>query len=367
MKIAFDYQVFAEQEYGGISRYFCNLARAMSQCRDTKAKIIAPLHINGHLSSLPPNLVCGKRVVNIPGTAAVRRIVNQALAGTMAGRFHPDIIHETYYSMAGSALSRCPGVVTVYDMIHDLFPGEFPANDGTVAAKRKAVERADHVICISENTRVDLMRLYGTPASKISVVHLGFGQFSPEADVQRFASPSGRPFILYVGQRGGYKNFTGFLKSLALSKRILSDFDVIAFGGADFSTAELSAISALGFAEGQVIHKRGGDDLLSSLYRAARLLVYPSLYEGFGIPPLEAMSLGCPVASSSSSSLPEVVGDAAELFDPADEAEMCTAVENVVFSAERTRFLIDCGYERVRQFSWGKCAQETLHVYNMVI
>ncbi len=201
-------------------------------------------------------------------------------------------------------------------MIHELFPNEFSVTDNTAATKRIAIARADHVICISENTKLDLMRLHGTPASKISVVYLGFDQFVTDEDKLPPAVFAGKPFLLYVGQRGGYKNFTGLLKAVASSDRLLSDFDIIAFGGPKFSDSERNLVSSVGFAENQVRQISGDDDLLGGFYGSAKAFIYPSLYEGFGIPPLEAMAHQCPVISSNTSSMPEVIGSAGEYFDP---------------------------------------------------
>ena len=111
------------------------------------------------------------------------------------------------------------------------------------------------------------------------------------------------------------------------------------------------------------MHLAGDDVLLARLYRFARALVYPSLYEGFGIPPLEAMSAGCPVLTSNSSSLPEVVGNAGEYFDPTDEGQMAMVIDKVINSDERRRELIELGKARCAGFSWRTCAEQTKVIY----
>lgn len=126
-------------------------------------------------------------------------------------------------------------------------------------------------------------------------------------------------------------------------------------------------MKSLGISLNSVIHFSGGDDVLAGLYGRAAVFVFPSLYEGFGIPLLEAMSLGCPVVCSNGGSLPEVAGDAAELFDPMDETGMRSSIERVVSSSERSQFLVVRGYERIKKFSWAKCAQDTFDVYNKVL
>jgi glycosyltransferase involved in cell wall biosynthesis len=172
-----------------------------------------------------------------------------------------------------------------------------------------------------------------------------------------------KPYLLYVGHRGGYKNFEGFLRAYASSLWLSDNFNVVCFGGGIFSRDEVALIKSLRLSMNHVIQVNGGDNKLASVYRDAALFVYPSLYEGFGIPPLEAMSLGCPVACSNTSSIPEVAGDAAEYFDPYDLDSMRTAMELVLSSEVRLNELIKLGKFRCARFSWDRCAKETLSVY----
>jgi glycosyltransferase involved in cell wall biosynthesis len=364
MRVAFDYQTFVLQSYGGISRYFTRLAQGLLDM-EQEVEIFAPLYRNSYLSALPQGVVNGRYINRYPPkTMRLFFVYNQFRSRFQIARWKPDLVHETYYSKVRSAPRTCPTVITVYDMIHELFPKEFPVYDITATIKRIAIDRADHVICISQNTKLDLMRLYGTPASKLSVVHLGFDQFVPREDSEPADTFSGKPFLLYVGQRGACKNFSGFLKAVASLKRLLSDFDIVAFGGTEFSSAELELISTLGFAENQVQHKSGNDDFLGSFYNTARAFVYPSLYEGFGIPPLEAMAHHCPVITSNASSMPEVIGNAGEYFDPADIEDMRRAIESVVYSDSRVECLRKLGVEQLMTFSWDKCTRETLNIYH---
>lgn len=330
--------------------------------------VFAPLHRNGYLESLPKEIVHGKYIEHYPAkTARLFLAYNRIGSKYQMARWHPDLVHETYFAKVSSAPRGCTMVITVYDMIHELFPNEFPSNDETAGFKRRAIDHANHVICISENTKKDLVSLLGTSASKVSVVHLGFDQFAPSLNSARFVTLSGKPFILFVGLRGGYKNFSGLLKAVSSSSRLSSDFDIVAFGGDRFSLGELSEISALGFSENQVIHKSGSDDLLGSLYNSARAFIYPSLYEGFGIPPLEAMAHRCPVISSNTSSMPEVIGPAGEYFDPADTDDMRRAIEDVVYSDSRIDRLRQSGAERLTAFSWDKCSRETFDIYRSLV
>ncbi|WP_273824784.1 glycosyltransferase family 4 protein [Pseudomonas asplenii] len=359
MRVAFDHQIFCLQNYGGISRYFVRMAENMLESGNDLA-CFARLHRNNYLKDLPSSSVYGQWVERYwPRTTRAILAYNYILGRQGMRKWRPDVVHETYYSRFASGPKGCPKVLTVYDMIHELFPESFAARDKTTELKRLAVERADHVICISESTRLDLMRLFSVPEDKVSVVHLGFEHFSARPMEAKLP----RPYLLYVGSRHGYKNFSGLLQAVAASARLKRDFDIVAFGGGGFSEAEKQSILGLGFGVDQVRHISGDDAVLGGLYDAARAFVYPSLYEGFGLPPLEAMRHSCPVISSGTSSMPEVIGDAGVLFDPGDSEVMALAIERVVYSESEIAELVRRGRERLNHFSWQRCTQETLSIY----
>jgi glycosyltransferase involved in cell wall biosynthesis len=227
-----------------------------------------------------------------------------------------------------------------------------------------AVKRADHVICISEQTRADLVNLIDIDPAKTTVIHLGFSLQVSSSEAKRDLHP---PFILYVGNRSAYKNFSALLYAYSTRHRLSREFKIIAFGGGAFQNEERLLMQELGIAPGQVRQISGDDHVLADLYRRASLFVYPSKYEGFGIPPLEAMSFGCPVVCSNSGSLPEVVGDAAETFDPTSDEALGVAVERVLNDSMFRERLIRRGHERVRLFSWQRCAEQTADVYGRLL
>ena len=361
MRVAFDHQIFCLQNYGGISRYFSRIAEQMA-ITGNDVGIFAPLHRNFYLKDLPEGIVHGRAAEQYPPRTTRLALIYNHLLGHHAMRgWKPQVAHETYFSRFSAVPKGCPVVLTVYDMIHELFPQNFSARDQTTALKRRAVERADHVICISQSTRQDLMRLFSVPESKLSVVHLGFEQFKPVST--ELAAPSAKPYLLYVGSRHGYKNFSGLLDAVASSTRLKTDVDIVAFGGGAFSADEQEQIQRLGFAAGQVRQVGGDDAVLGQLYEGAKAFVYPSLYEGFGLPPLEAMAHACPVISSGTSSMPEVIGNAGVLFDPLNGDEMAGAIERVVYSDAEIARLVGLGHERLKHFSWQRCTQETLSIY----
>lgn len=364
MRIAFDFQAFIMQRHGGISRYFVKIAEEMALAGENP-RIFAPLHSNEYLKQASSNLASGWGIDgHSPRLNRFVHFVNFHVAKAGISRWKPDILHETYYQRNRS-VPGVPSVVTVYDMIHELF--DHYSLDETLYLKKKAVERADHVICISHNTKADLMSILGTPEEKISVTHLAYERLQNAGASDRGRSKLEKPFLLHVGYRSGYKNFEGVLRAVAASPELKDNFDVIGFGGGPFSTEEQQMIAGLGFRDGQVKQIGGNDEMLGLLYTDAAVFVYPSLYEGFGLPPLEAMAHDCPVVCSNTSSMPEVVRDAAEMFDPSDLDAMRHAIERIAFDSERRADLVKRGRERLNHFSWKRCAEETLAIYRSVL
>jgi len=253
-------------------------------------------------------------------------------------------------------------------MIDEIFSE--PQSPSSVACKEKlsAVKRADHIICISESTRRDLIRLLNVPIKKTSVVHLGFSLTRDSESSSDLISNLNNTssFILYVGNRNGHKNFRGLLHAYAQSDFLKNKYKLICFGGGRFSASEISLIQELDLKLDNVQQVSGSDAALGAYYKLAKVFVYPSLYEGFGIPPLEAMSFNCPVVCSNTSSMPEVVGDAALMFDPKDCESIKVAIERVVENEELRGDLVNRGRNRVQFFSWEKCAEETFEVYKSV-
>jgi len=368
MRVAYDSQIFAMQEYGGISRYFCQLAQRLFANPGMEAKIFAPVHINAYLSALPSNLVCGNHIRAIPKTGKLRHAVNAATSWPMVKYFQPDIVHHTYYLPATYAPKGARRVITVYDMIHERFSTLFPRSDRTSIGKKRIINKVDHVICISENTRRDLLELFDLSGDNVSVVHLGFDRLKePAAPLLESLATEQPPYLLYVGLRGGYKNFSGLLRAFAGSSWLRQNFHIVCFGGGPLQTAELNLIAQSGISPQQISQVSGDDAKLAAYYRQAAAFVYPSLYEGFGIPPLEAMSLDCPVICSNTSSIPEVVGPAAEYFDPGDVDSIRLALERTLESPERRNELIKLGRERYTQFTWDRCTQSTLEKYRSLL
>jgi glycosyltransferase involved in cell wall biosynthesis len=362
--ITYDFQIFIDQFYGGISRYFWELASRVNALEGFSSKILAPFYKNRYVRS-DEGIVRGIRLPAKPRNRQIYRDMNW-IASPFVNKFATtDILHETYYQRRPVLIQRKASVLTVYDMIHERFRNFFSANDNTSSLKKAALARADHIICISESTRRDLFRYFEVPESKTSVIHLGFNVTSEQSAIP--PELQSRAFILYVGNRQGYKNFDALLRAYASSRRLMNDHLVACFGGGPFSRSEHLLFKELGLTNDRIVRLEGSDELLHALYRRAAFFVCCSLYEGFGITVLEAMSAGCPVACSNTSSLPEVAGDAAQFFDPQDTDSIRYALELLSESEPTRSALSGKGRERTRLFSWNKCAAETAALYHKIL
>ncbi len=366
LSIAIDSQIFCTQTYGGISRYYTRLAMELVALKQ-RVHVFAPIHRNAYLNDLPPEYRTAWRLPYCPpGVKNILRPLNHLLSTEKIRNWKPDILHESYFSTGGYKGCEVPSVVTVYDMIHELFPGDFGLFDLTSRRKKGAVERAAHVICISENTRKDLVDIWGIPPEKTSVIHLGHDRLPDVRHIKPLIG-IGKPYILYVANRSSYKNFSALLKAYAISPRIKRDFRIVAFGGGRLRPPEFSMMAELEIAVEDIVQISGTDHMLARAYREAAAFVYPSLYEGFGLSPLEAMGLGCPVISSNSSCMPEILGDAAEYFDPAEPEQLAVILERVLYDEARINKYRQLGYAQAAKYSWADCASRTLDAYSSIV
>jgi glycosyltransferase involved in cell wall biosynthesis len=279
--------------------------------------------------------------------------------------FHPTYFDDYYLP----ALGAVPLVVTMFDMIYELYPETYPSEAAAAlsARKKNISRRARKIIAISHSTKRDLCRLFDVPPSNVAVIHLantlpaGSGSMTHAIEA---ALPE--QYILFVGIRAGYKNFPFFISSMQQLFEKQGGLHLICTGN-PFSPDETALFRSMGIAD-RVQHIQAHDnDLLRALYRNAKALVFPSLYEGFGLPVLEAMGCGCPVIVSRSSSLPEVAGDAALYIEPKDRDSIRNAVADVLDSRTLRSELRAKGIEQEKKFSWNFVAEQTADIYRAVL
>lgn len=358
LRILYDFEAFSDQSYGGISRYVLELARRVAEADDTEVHLAAGWHRNYYLKTDHPTWASGQYFPAWPKTGEVRRRLNAILMRRAIARFRPDIVHRTYHREAAAYPGAHATVATIHDLTYFLYPESFPG--GEVVRKRLAqvARTSDHLLCDSENTRQDAVRILDLDPSAASVVHLGVHPWTGTAS----PAPIDGDYLLFVGQRSGYKNFSHLIQGLA-RHRMLESRRLAVFGGGPFTDPERHELEALGLTN-RVVPLTGDDSFLATSYAHAEALVYPSLYEGFGLPVLEAMAHGCPVVCSDRSSLPEVGGKAAAYFNPEDDGQtLKQALASVTETPESRTGWIEAGRERIRSFTWDRCAEQTLSVY----
>ncbi len=366
INLLYDHHVFSAQQYGGVSRMFINLIRFMAQSDQINLHLFHGLHINRFpLKDLKNQLAfySGTQIPPLPYANLWLKPLNRHLFKLKVPGKNIDLYHPTRYHRGLHLWNRCPVILTVCDMIPEKFPGVFHDLKPRLRAKRESIQRADHIITISQATKKDLLEYYANDIGEtpITPIHLGAPEPLPEPVTPPFSHP--RPYILHVGTRKqSYKNYKALLTAYASSPSLMKDYDLVTFGGPPFTADEHKTKTPLGCRD-NVFHVRGGDTLLAAVYRGASLLVYPSLYEGFGLPLLEAMAYHCPVAASRTAAIPEVAGDAALYFDPTGPTDILKAMESVLSNPTLAKELVEKGARRVKAFSWPATAQKTLEVY----
>jgi len=363
MKVIFDYQTFTIQKYGGISKYFVSLAKELILSK-VDLKIVSPFYINKYINEIDKEYVYGKGPLKVPDKATKLLLnINSFLYNQKIDLLKPDLVHKTYYYDSNY---KKPYVITVYDMIHEIYYSDSKNKAGLriIEQKKKSILKADQIICISDSTKKDLLKFIPVNEEKIKVIHLGVDQIKLDHTV--YEDKSDKPFLLYVGKRDGYKNFKLLIEAYSASSKLLKDFTIIAFGGGKFTNYENLLFQKLNINNKKIINIQGNDLILNHLYKTAHAFIYPSIYEGFGIPPLEAMSQNCPVIVSNSSSIPEVVGNAGVYFDPKSVESLLSAIESIVYSDSKIKSFVNLGRERIKEFSWAECAKKTIDTYNIL-
>ncbi len=362
LRILYDHSIFAAQAYGGVSRMFFELTRRLAGRDDTDLLLFAGFHVNRYpLSSLrgPAARFFGLRLPAFRGSGAVLEPLNRLGLRLFLGNRPVDRYHPSHYSEAAARWQASPLVVTVNDLIPESFPDDFPDLRRRLACKRACIERADLIITISRATRCELLSRYPMDEGRVRVVYPGAPDPPPPVEPLRFS----RPYWLYVGtRRQGYKNFGGLLSAYAAAG-CRRDVDLCCFGGPNWSPGERRHLARLGLT-GRVHHLVGDDRLLARLYAGALAFVYPSLCEGFGLPPLEAMASGCPVlAGRDAGAVPEVLGDAAAYFDARDPGSIQACLDHLAADEHRRRGLSERGRAQAARYSWDQMAAETRQAY----
>jgi len=368
-----DGEVFGWQRYGGISRIYSEvLPRMESLASDVDVRVLVQgppqSEIDaGRLSSM----ICG--IPELPRSLKPWRFwrraappVNRLLNGITWRVTSGDVFHPTYFTCPPV---HAPSFCFVYDMTVERFPESFdsPYREQITARKRRTICAADVVLCISENTKRDVVQMLDVPEERCRVVYLA--GFSPDdtSTPGRGTTESGRPFFLYVGDYlTPYKNFAFLAQCLSSSGfREFDGFDLVVVSGQPLNKEARDQWGHL-LSSGRVRMLTDCDDAeLAELYRTCSAFIVSSLYEGFGIPVLEALGCGAPVVCANASSLPEVGGEEAYYFDPQSGADFKAALSRAVADG-RGAAVVDARRKRASQFSWDHTAHEFVRAFRDV-
>lgn len=353
MKVIYDYQIFIRQKFGGISRVFYE----MYKCKKTivDKRILVKVSDNYYLKQL--NLKIYSNDNSFKGKFRLYRFLNKLFNIKVLKHGNYDVFHPTYYDTYFLKYNKKPFVLTVHDMIHEQYIKE---DLQTIRNKKCLIEKADKIVAISENTKKDILNLYNIDSKKIEVIYWA----NSLTNVKKIETPT--RYILYVGGRNSYKNFKTFFNAVVQIFNEDFNLHLLCAGGNKFNEEENNMIKKFNLNK-RVKQIDVTDEELTYLYQHAIAFIYPSKYEGFGIPILEAFYCKCPVILSNTSCFPEIAKDAAVYFDPDDIDDMKNKIISVIYNDKLRKELINKGFERNKDFSWEKTVKEYDEVYRSLI
>lgn len=372
MKILMDPQTYNEQKYGGISRYHTEVYVALKKMPGVEIECPIVYSDNLHLKeyglfdSFWNKILLSKIFKRKARARHLKRMKEQNFERTEIAlkKQKFDVFVSTYYNPYFlKNLGSKPFVLTLHDMIHETLPHYFPNDQYVVERKKLLLSKATKIIAVSENTKKDILHFYPEiDSNKIHVVYL-----SQSVDIEKRVSVDlPENYILFVGNRTIYKNFTFFIKAVAPILKINPDLFVVCAGGNRFEAYEEELLHELGIS-GQVIQRNFEDNELASYYTGAKCFVFPSEYEGFGIPVLEAMACGCPVVLANHSSFPEVAGKAGVYFKLGNANDLKNKVDELLTNKQLRNEYASEGLKQSKKFSWQKTAEKCLEVYRAAI
>lgn len=363
MRVFYDHQIFCEQSFGGISRYYYELIKGASEL-ELFTPILDVAYANNVFSQLlkPDNRWLTN--ARFKGRKDLVRLINHVHTFYNVRNTAFDIFHPTYFHQ--SALRNRMGkpmFITVLDMIDEKYHEDLPKFRKLIQHRRRMIHAADHIIAISENTRKDIIEYFNIKPSRVTTIYLGSSLEKTAIDAVARNNDT-KPNILFIGSRKGtHKNFENYLHAISLISQIEYEIEFVFGGGGDFTEAERTSIAKFGLTQRVKYKAIRTDEDIIRLYKNASLLIYPSLYEGFGLPLVEAFSCGTPCATAVGSCLEEVGGDAASYFNPLDPADIARVSVALLHNPLLAASYVEKGYVRAKLFTWAQTVIKTNEIY----
>lgn len=361
MKVFFDHYIYSYQRYGGVSKYISELLRNIPQenwiCSTlfSNNQYLKDYNLFKHLTFLPK--------LSFKGQERIISELNYIYSKYKIKTTDFDVFHTTAHAIKfDKDLKGKPMVATSHDLLYQLYHKGDPRRETVIEIEKGIAKKVDKVITISQNTKNDLIKYWNIDENKISVIYHGVEKNKIELPEQRIFE---FPYILYVGARSDYKNFSRFAKAFNIVSEKEKDIRLVCTG-LPFSKKERDELHRLGLNE-KTIHISATELEMAQLYNDAEMFVYPSLYEGFGMPILEAMVYDCPVVISNASCFPEIAEDAALYFDPLEVEDMAQKMLTLGVDTRLKKELIDKSRKRLTNFSWEKSAKQHMDVYQSLL
>ncbi|MDD3084045.1 MAG: glycosyltransferase family 1 protein [Candidatus ainarchaeum sp.] len=367
MNVLFDHQAFWYQRFGGVSRYFSCLMD--SALRNNIFQFENSVLYSNNVFINDCSFIKNKSFflnTNFIGKNKLFFILNYINKKNSLNKLHSstfDVFHPTYFDTYYLNNLKIPFVLTFHDLTMEKFSSLFFEKVLFKNEKRLLLDNVSRVIAVSKNTKSDLIEYYGFDKNKVDVIYHGANLDRKMAKKPMFKFPEN--FILFVGARDNYKNFNFFVSAIKDIIKSTKNLSLVCIGNS-FSQDELSFLRDVGVLK-KTFCFNVNDNELAYLYSKAKFFVYPSLYEGFGLPILEAFNCGCPVALSKTSCFPEIAQKNALYFDPYNKESIKNCVEDLIINEKKRQLLSKKGLKRAKDFSWKKCAKETKKVYQKAI
>lgn len=355
--VLFTPEAFVMQKWGGVSHSFCRIAHALQES-GYDVRIFAGLHGNRHLKSVPSVPHSGLHVGKSKNLWRTQLALSRVWMRSCQSLTSHRIVQDTYYHSAYRLIfPRVPYVITVQDMIGDLFPADSGWSERARARRHASIRVADVVITPSEATAADLIRLCKVDPVRVFVAPLGVTTLAADS-----WEPPAWPFILSVGGRKRYKDFKTAREAIGKLRAQGIDIGLVCFGDS-ITAEEYGEMAMSGIPRDRVIHESGPDEKLAAIYRKASLMVYQSTYEGFGMPILEAMAHDCPVVCSDTPACMEAAGSASLVAKCGDSGDFAVKMQSLINDPSIRERQVALGRDRATTQTWHATAQKYAKAY----